>query len=109
MTLNIKNIRKSVVLACLATSLSAASAYGADDKPPLDLETVGSFFAGGKTIHADNPCMPGGFCSKGGGDIRVQQVRVDFMIPKKQRRSTHRNCTWIGCAQHSIHRHIGWS
>lgn len=85
MTLNIKNIHKIAIITFLATSVSAASAYGADSKPPLDLETVGSFFAGGKTIHADNPCMPGGFCTKGGGDIRIQQVRVDFMTPKNKR------------------------
>jgi len=43
-------------------------------------------FAGGETIHVDHPCIGGGLCTPTGGLIRVQHVRVDFMIPHNKRK-----------------------
>lgn len=75
---------KALICGGMIAGLSPAAMADAHSGP-LELETMGAFFANGQTVRAEYPCIPGGFCGGSGGDIRVQQVRVDFMIPTDRR------------------------
>lgn len=90
MTILQNALRWSVTLGCLLllafTIPASAGGNHHNTKPPLNLKTTGVLFAGGETIHIDHACPEGGFCTPGGGLVRVQHVRVDYMIPHNKRK-----------------------
>lgn len=85
-----KNLKVSRILLFAAvlglTTTASATGYNKHHKPALNLKTMGVLFAGGETVHSAHPCVGGGLCTPEGGVIRVQNVRVDFMIPHHQRK-----------------------
>jgi len=69
------------LLACSMLVCVASEAFAGGSKGSLNLETAGVTYAGGMTIQAQRPTGP----TSSPGTIRVQQVPLQFYIPKSKK------------------------